>query len=276
MEDASTPPPTPRSQQEAMRDDFPSLQAASQLSAKHKGKRKDAGTPSKSTPSSLHGERSRGKAPYSTTARKNTGKQPRPSLFQPQTSAPAMEVEPPQPTPEAPEAEIDQYGTNATPDDLREAAEADTLLREAMQQARWQVHQKAQMTATHFPSQRDANTTESRETPHEKTTRKHEENPFPPTTHEREPTTTRRSMVLATMCALCTLAAKPLQRLDRSTHTELGGPTREGTTSPPPRGPPMPMPHSYTPPTVHVSAFTAALCALDGKASRLLHAPLTP
>ena len=46
-----------------------------------------------------------------------------------------MEMEPPQPTLEAPEVEINQYGTNTAQDDSREAAEADELLREAMEQA---------------------------------------------------------------------------------------------------------------------------------------------
>ena len=82
---------------------------------------------------------------------------------------------------------------------------------------------------------------------------------------------------LTKLCALSTaLAARTLPGMDRANATASGGTTRERTTSLPASNPPMPMPNSHTPPTAHVSAITAALCALGGKASRLLYVPLTP
>ena len=142
-----------------------------------------------------------------------------------------MAVEDPEPPPNAPDVEIDEYGTNTTHDEPREAAEADALLREAMGQACLHAPSEAQMAATNFLGPGDANATESGGPPRERTTRRPEESPFPPTPHAWEPPTTRRSTAFVTMCALCALAAKPLPGTDRTNATALGGTPREGTTS---------------------------------------------
>ena len=128
-----------------------------------------------------------------------------------------MAAEEPMPSTEAPDVVLDEYGTNATQDETQEAAEADALLREAMEQAHWPVQKKAPMPATTSPALGHANTADSKGIPRERTTRNPAENPFPPTHHARELAPARRSTVWVAMCALCTLAAKPLQSVDRST-----------------------------------------------------------
>ena len=128
-----------------------------------------------------------------------------------------------------------------------------------------------------LPGMDRANATASGGTTHERTTRTIEEDPPTLTHRSREPPTAHRSPSLVALCALsAALAARTLPGMDRANATASGGTTRERTTSLPASNPPMPMPNSHTPPTAHVSAITAALCALGGKASRLLYVPLTP
>ena len=164
---------------------------------------------------------------------------------------------------DAPDAALNLQPENARP--------------QMMPQAGLHCDRKAHMADSPLTGLGRANATESGGTTHERTTRTIEEDPPTLTHRSREPPTAYRSPSLVALCALsAALAARTLPGMDRANATASGGTTRERTTSLPASNPPMPMPNSHTPPTAHVSAITAALCALGGKASRLLYVPLTP